>query len=180
IMTGPGLPRGVKIDTPVGHVDLVATMLEWAGVKKPLELRGHSLIPLLNRKSADHPKFAFCETHSEGNCTGSFMIRKGDWKYIHFTWYNDLLFNVKQDPFEFNNRINDPKTKDIQIELTEILNNLLDTEEVTIRAFKTQDAMLQDWANRMSENELFKAFESRLGKGQARSMAKMVKDRFTS
>jgi len=178
IMMGPDIPKGKRITTPVGHVDVVATMLEWAKIKRPTELRGHSLTPLLKGKSGDFPGFAFSETHSEGNCTGSFMIRKGDWKYIHFTWYDDLLFNVKEDPNEFNNRINDPTTKDIVAELKAILKSLVDTEDVTLRAFKTQDAMLKDWANRMTEDELFEQFKGRLGKGQARSMAKMVKDRF--
>ena len=64
------------------------------------------------------------------------MIRKGDWKYIHFTWYADLLFNIKNDPNEFNNRINDPTTKEVRSELKTILESLVNTEEVTLRAFK--------------------------------------------
>ena len=178
IMRGPGIPKGLRIQDPVGHVDLVATLLEWANIQRPEELRGHSLTPLFKSKPGVHPGFAFSETHSEGNCTGSFMIRKGDWKYIHFTWYDDLLFNIKNDPNEFNNRIHDPDTKDIRTELKTILDGLVDTEEVTLRAFKTQDAILKNWAHRMTENELYEQFESRLGPGQARSMAKMVRERF--
>ncbi len=26
------------------------------------------------------------------------MVRKGPWKYIHFTWHDDLLFNLDNDP----------------------------------------------------------------------------------
>jgi choline-sulfatase len=178
IMMGPGIPKGRRISIPVGHVDVVATMLEWAKIKRPPELRGYSLAPLLKGKSGNHPGFAFSETHSEGNCTGSFMIRKGDWKYIHFTWYDDLLFNVKEDPNEFNNRINDPETKDIVTELKTILESLVNTEAVTIKAFKAQEGILKKWANQKTENELFEQFKSRLGSGQARSMAKMVIDRF--
>jgi choline-sulfatase len=178
IMMGPGIPKGRRISIPVGHVDVVATMLEWAKIKRPPELRGYSLVPLLKGKSGNHPGFAFSETHSEGNCTGSFMIRKGDWKYIHFTWYDDLLFNVKEDPNEFNNRINDPETKDIVTELKTILESLVNTEAVTIKAFKAQEGILKKWANQMTEDELFEQFKSRLGSGQARSMAKMVIDRF--
>ena len=178
IMMGPGIPKGKRVTSPVGHVDVVATILDWVKINRPPELRGYSLTPLLTGISGDHPGFAFSETHSEGNCTGSFMIRKGDWKYIHFTWYDDLLFNVKEDPYEFNNRINDLTTQEIQAELKSILDSLLDTEEITMRAFKTQDTMLNNWASRMSEDELVEQFKSRLGKGQARSMVKMVKERF--
>ncbi len=178
IISGPGIPMNVQVSTPVGHVDLAATLLEWAGINPPRDLRGHSLAPLMNGQQGDHPGFVFCETHSEGNATGSFMIRKGDWKYIHFTWYDDLLFNLKDDPNEFTNRINDPTTNEIQAELQTILNRLIDTEKVTIRAFRRQDAMLKDFANHLPEGELFEKFVSRLGPGQARSMVKMVKDRF--
>jgi len=178
IISGPGIPKDVKVNTPVGHVDLVASILEWAELPRPKEIRGHSLTSLMRDKSGDHPGYAFCETHSEGNCTGSFMIRKGDWKYIHFTWYDDLLFNVKDDPNELINLIDNEKTNEIKSELKKILNSLLNTEEVTIHAFKRQESMLKDWAKRLSENELFDKFKSRLGDGQARSMAKLVKERY--
>ena len=78
VMAGLGIPQNVEVDTPVGHVDLVATLLAMSGLERPKELRGHSLTPLMYGKRGDHPGFAFCETHSEGNCTGSFMIRQGD------------------------------------------------------------------------------------------------------
>lgn len=175
VMAGAGLPKGVTIDTPVAHVDVVATMLEMARAKTASPLRGHSLIPMILGKSGNHPGYAFSECHSEGNPTGSFMIRKGDWKYIHFTWYDDLLFNVKEDPGEFNNLIDKPETADIQAELQEILNSLIDTEEVTLRAFRTQDKMLKNMADKMTEDELFDMFKGRMGTGLARALAKKCK-----
>ena len=178
IMMGPGIPKDKRVKNPVGHVDVVETLLEWANIERPPELRGYSLAPLLKGKSGDHPGFAFSETHSEGNCTGSFMIRKGDWKYIHFTWYDDLLFNVKEDPNEFNNRINDQSASEILEELKSILNYQVDTEKVTLKAFKTQEEFLKNLAKGKTEDEIYEQFLSRLGKGQARSMAKMVIDRF--
>ncbi len=178
VISGPGIPKGKQVNTPVGHVDLVATILEWGGLQKPKELRGHSLVPLMHGKKGGHPGYAFCETHSEGNCTGSFMIRKGDWKYIHFTWYDDMLFNLKNDPNELNNLINDPETADVQKELKSILSALVDTEKVTMNAFKAQEDILRKWSKIKSEEELKNEFISRLGEGQARFMARQVKERF--
>ena len=117
IISGPGLPEGITIDTPIAHVDLVAMLLDLAGADITPELRGNSLMPLIDGSDSDHPGWTYTESHSEGNCTGSFLIRKGDWKYIHFTWYNDLLFNVKEDPGEFNNRADDPVLAEIKAEL---------------------------------------------------------------
>lgn len=175
VIAGAGLPQNVKIDTPVAHVDVVATILELAGSGEYNKLRGHSLLPVLQGKSGDLPGFAYSESHSEGNCTGSFMIRKGDWKYIHFSWYNDLLFNVARDPGEFNNLIDKPETATIQAELKGILFSLVDPEKVTLRAFHIQEKMLADFSARMTEDELFDLLKGRLGYGQARILAKKCK-----
>ena len=103
------------------------------------------------------------------------MIRKGDWKYIHFTYYDDLLFNVADDPGEFINLAGKPETADIQHELESILHSTVNPEEVTERAFAAQKAMLGTMANRMSEEELYGAFVRRMGPGLARNMAKLCK-----
>lgn len=175
VMAGAGLPQNIQIETPIAHIDVVATMLEMAGSDAYNKLRGHSLLPLLKGDTGDQPEFAYSESHSEGNCTGSFMVRKGNWKYVHFTWYDDLLFNVADDPGEFNNLIDQPEAADIQAELIKILHSQVDTEGVTLKAFQTQENMLADFSKRLSEDQLFELFRRRLGDGQARALAKKYK-----
>jgi choline-sulfatase len=175
VMAGAGLPKNVKISTPVAHIDVVATMLDLAGSDAYNKLRGHTLLPLLKGKEGSQPEFAFSESHSEGNCTGSFLIRKGDWKYIHFSWYDDLLFNVAEDPGEFNNLIDKPETAAVQAELKNILYSLVDPEEVTMRAFEAQDKVLAGFTEKMTEDQLFNLLKGRLGPGQARTLAKKYK-----
>jgi len=176
VMAGAGLPQNVKIDVPIGHVDVVATMLDLAGSGASNNLRGKSLVPLLKGEAGKQPEFAFSESHSEGNCTGSFMIRKGDWKYIHFSYYDDLLFNLADDPGEFNNLIDKPETADIQKELKDILYSLLDPEETTLRAFYAQDKILSDFSENMSEEELVNLLKGRLGEGHARVLVRKCKE----
>src|SRR5262249_49357196 len=95
IMAGPGLPAGRGIDMPVSHVDLVATLLDLGGIERPPAVRGTSLLPLAAGAPNAGPRHVYAENHTEGNCTGSFLIRKGDWKYIHFAYYGQhLLFNL--------------------------------------------------------------------------------------
>lgn len=103
--------------------------------------------------------------------TGGFMIRKGDWKYVHFTWHDGLLFNLAEDPGEFDNRIDDPTCGDILQELREILDGEVDTEQVTLDAFAAQTRMLRELTEGKSEEEFADLLESRLGAGQARLMA---------
>lgn len=179
VIVGPGVPKGRTIDTPVSHVDLAATMLDWAG-GDAAGLRGHSLAPLIAGEPGAQPDFVYAESHSEGNCTGSFMIRKGDWKYIHFTWYDDLLFNLADDPGEMTNRIADPTVKPVLEDLRAILDQQVDTEAVTKAAFAKQRSMLDGFAQTMTEDELAKMLEGRLGKGLARVMAGAARERIGS
>ena len=105
------------------------------------------------------------------------MIRKGDWKYIHFTWYEDLLFNLKDDPGEFNNLIDVPDFAEVREELGQVLRSQVDPEEVTVRAFQRQEAMLKGLADELTEDELFARFKGRMGPGLARTMAAKCKGR---
>ena len=171
VMAGPGIPAGKVVDTPVAHVDLVATLLAWAGSETKDNLRGHSLVPLMDDEPEAHPGWAFSESHSEGNVTGSFMIRKGEWKYIHFTWYEDLLFNLSEDPGEFVNRVGDPSAQDILAELRRILDSQVDTEQVTKDAFAAQDRVRGELAEGKTVEEFASLLERRLGKGQAMALA---------
>ncbi|MFB6173800.1 MAG: hypothetical protein ABEI39_04080, partial [Halobacteriales archaeon] len=117
-----------------------------------------------------HPGYAYAENHSEGNCTGSFMIRKGDWKYVHVTWYDDLLFDLSEDPNEFENRIDDPAAADVREELRGLLHEAVDPEAVTRRAFDRQEAVLAELAEEGADG-LYEELRGRLGDGQARALA---------
>ncbi|MFB3825182.1 MAG: sulfatase-like hydrolase/transferase [Bryobacteraceae bacterium] len=163
IMAGPGLPKGRIVDTPVSHVDMVATILDIAGAApRNANLRGRSLA----NGAAAHPGFAFSESHSEGNCTGSFMIRKGDWKYIYFTGDDPLLFNLKDDPGEFHNLAG--KAQDVRKELHGILTSQLDPDAVTERAFAEQERVLDNMVRTMKPDEFYEEIVGRLGPAQAR------------
>jgi choline-sulfatase len=171
VVSGPGIPSGQRIDTIVSHVDLIATLLEWADAPPPEGLRGHSLTSLLGGDGQPHPGFAYTESHSEGNVTGSYMIRKEEWKYIYFTWYEPLLFNLKDDPGETRNRAEDPECQPILRELDDILRAQVDPDALTRKAFEAQDQKLAEIASGKTEEELAAVFESRLGPGLARVMA---------
>jgi choline-sulfatase len=170
VVAGPGVPEGETVETPVGHVDLVHTILEWAGAERPDPRRGHSLGPLIEGREDDHPGYAYAENHSEGNCTGSFMIRRGDWKYVHVTWYDDLLFNLAEDPNEFENRIDDPEAADVRDELRGLLHEEVDPDAVTKRAFDRQEEVLEEVAETTGADGLYEELRGRLGDGQARAL----------
>lgn len=175
IISGPGIPKGKKFFEPTGHIDLAAAILELAGIKNVKELRGTSLMPLINGYTEKAPQFAYSESHSEGNITGSCMIRAGDWKLIHFSYYDDLLFDLKDDPDEKKNLINDPKFKDKADELSRLLYSKVNPEEITERAFRLQEKILQNYVDTKNEEQLIDMFRSRLGDGLSKDLVKKLK-----
>lgn len=168
IMAGPGVPKGRAIPAPVSHVDMVASLVDAAGAPKGKELRGHSLLPMARGERGTHPGYAYSESHSEGNATGSFLIRKEQWKYIYFTGDEPLLFNLKDDPGELHNLAGQPQTQAIQKELDGILRGLVDPDAVTDAAFRRQEEVLRERLALLSKDEFYKSLEGRLGRMQAR------------
>ena len=167
IVAGSGLPKGKTVTTPVGHVDLIATMLEIAGASREGGLRGHSLLP---GSSGSHPGFAYSESHSEGNCTGSFLIRKAEWKYIYFTGGEPLLFNLSKDAGEFHNLATNPEYGAKRAELHAHLVSLVDPDKVTDAAFRKQASILKQLVSTRTRAEFYKSLVGRLGPMQARVM----------
>jgi choline-sulfatase len=164
IFSGPGIPKGKTVETPVSHVDMVATMMELGGAATD-GLRGHSLM-----KMERHPGIAYSESHSEGNCTGSFMIRKGDWKYLYFTGGEPLLFNMKDEMGEFLNLAKDKKLADLRKEMHGHLTSLVDPDAVTQAGFRKQEKMLMDRVKSMSAADFYDDLVGRLGSMQARML----------
>ncbi len=107
------LPQGVEIKNAVRTVDILPSILDLLGIKQKSDYRklhGESLLPLINGKeNADRE--AFIET---GSIRGPYpsekpnikCIRANGWKLIYNTTIKQKeLYNLKQDPLEDNNVI---------------------------------------------------------------------------
>jgi arylsulfatase A-like enzyme len=74
IMAGPGLPAGAVIDAPAQLVDLVPTLLEYAGLGPLPETAGTSLMPVIRGETSLSPRrLRVCESK-----TGRALLR-GSW-----------------------------------------------------------------------------------------------------
>jgi arylsulfatase A-like enzyme len=84
IMYSPGdaLPRGVVIDRPVRLLDLMPTLLDFAGVDGPKEMVGRSLMPLVRgtKKSVGLPDHFVVETQLRS--ADKIAVYSSSWKYI--------------------------------------------------------------------------------------------------
>ncbi len=61
VISGPGVPRGVPVNTPVENVDLFPTLLELADVSTTGGLQGSSLVPLMEKR-ANGERYGFSYT----------------------------------------------------------------------------------------------------------------------
>jgi arylsulfatase A-like enzyme len=94
---------GQTCDTPVNGTDFYPTVLELAGVNlKPKEhTDGISLLPLLKSGKVEERPLIWHFPHYSVGGEPSSVIRKGDWKLIHFHEDGrEELYDLRNDPGE--------------------------------------------------------------------------------
>lgn len=128
-----GRQAGTTRNEPVSLIDLLPTILDMAGVpeKDRLDMQGKSLMPLINSKEIEK-RVVFSENHSEGMYSTCFMARKGKYKYIYIHGYEDecQLFNLEDDPDEWNNLAGKPEYKKIEHELKHLILQQFNPDEI--------------------------------------------------
>jgi arylsulfatase len=110
---------GRKVDALVEMLDLAPTLLEAAGIPKPIGMQGRSLMPLLTGESNTHRDSVYMEFY---NANFNYptpplltSVRTAQWKlnYCDKAQYGEL-YDLEKDPGEFANVWNDPHYKDTQ------------------------------------------------------------------
>ena len=150
IISGPDVPRARRVTTPVSLVDCHQTIIEGAGLEltvEDVELPGENLVALANAPDRERPMFS--EYHDGGSPTGYYMLRRGDWKYVHYAGgYPPQLFNLAQDPMEDVDRAGDAACAGILAELSAALRRIVDPEAVNAQAFADQARRLGELGGR--------------------------------
>jgi arylsulfatase A-like enzyme len=107
-MRVPGIEKPSKVDVPVTTTDLLATLLDLAGLQYPAS-DGESLKPLLYNKEFNHGKLRsliFHYPHYYQTTTPVSAIIKGDLKLLQYYTPQGLefqLFDLLGDPNELKN-----------------------------------------------------------------------------
>ena len=115
-------PKAIKAGTVRSefalNIDLAPTMLELAGVAKTGAMQGRSLVPLLKGAKPDWRNSFLIEYYSDKVFPrvlqmGYKAVRNGRWKYIHYLELKgmDELYDLKRDPCEMTNLINQPSSR---------------------------------------------------------------------
>jgi len=95
---------GITVPEPVSIVDVMPSVLDFAGVGTAdiIPIDGKSVLPLA-RHGRDADRAIFCESHAAGVTETCFMVRQGDYKYIYVNNHSPQLYNLREDPQEWNN-----------------------------------------------------------------------------
>lgn len=144
LLAGPGVATGTRCAAPVSLVDIYPTVVEFAcGGLDAREgaLPGESLIALAREPPKD--RVVFSEMHDDGSMTGTYMVRRGDWKLVHYVGYPPELFNLAADPREERNLASRPETAEIQRRLYDELHRIVDPDAANRRAFADQQARIE-------------------------------------
>ena len=132
IVSGPKIKEKSTINTPVSLLDIYPSILDslnLATSERDNELPGSSLFKIVENKSQEFSeREILSEYHAAGATSGVFMIRKGVWKYIHYTGYHSELFNLEDDPEELKNLSHKKEYANILKDLMEVLYNKLKPE----------------------------------------------------
>ena len=127
IIWSPGESQpGRRIDGLCQLMDLGSTVLELAGVTPPETMQAQSLLPALQGDDWSGRDYVFAEHPADGIYEGPYMtmVRSKRWKLVHFADTDEgQLFDLENDPQEFNNLWDSSQAADQKRELLDVLLN---------------------------------------------------------
>lgn len=102
ILAGDGVPEGKVSETPVSLVDCYPAVLDALALDTGMDdcRPGESWFEFASREDLERPVLS--EYHAAGSLTASYMLRRGNYKYIHYVDHEPELFDLAEDPEEQN------------------------------------------------------------------------------
>jgi len=129
---------GAVYAAPVSLLDLFSTFVEAATGQAPAEVDSRSLIPLLDGRESGCDRAVISESHGQGVAHPCFMLRRGDYKYIHVHTEPARLYNVVQDPGEWRDLAGKAEYAQIEKEMRARILSEFDPEQIARRALASQ------------------------------------------
>jgi len=181
IIAGPGVGMGQVVDDLVSLVDIYPTLMDMAGVAGPGRLDGYSLLPELQGSANPHRvDSVFSEYHSNFQNTSSFMLRRGDWKYVAYPGFESQLFNLTDDPDEMHNLSG--LRPDVAEAMAATLREIADYSAVAADVVKYDKEAFRQW-RRETPSEVYEEAMSQFFQGwgpeQKETLEDWLQDRHT-
>lgn len=118
VMSGPGIPRGERIDAQCYVRDLFPTVCDLAGIEIPASVEGKSLRPVLENTTPRIYSRVFAYFRNLQR-----MVRTDRWKLVYYPHLDHYqLFDLRNDPHELHDLSADPRFVATFIRLRRMLN----------------------------------------------------------
>ena len=139
----PGqLPSNRRIHPVVSLVDLVATIIDLAGADQNLPLDGDSLLALMHNQAPEWKDEALSEYLAHGVERPMAMLRQGRYKLNYSLGDPPELYDIEQDPNEFNDLGTNPDYQVIRDELQTHLLSQWDANTIEQEVLQSQQERL--------------------------------------
>lgn len=133
--------RGERCADPISLTDFAPTILDLAGLVPEVPMDGQSLVPQL-RGSGNPNRTVFCENYSEGVTRVCLMARRGPYKYIFVNGGERRLFDVVDDPMEWQDLLKKPseaKHQAIAAEMERLILSRFDVDSLECEAARSHE-----------------------------------------
>lgn len=129
----PLVPAASRPEGLTLSVDIAPTVLEITGTPISDQIQGRSLVPLLAGERPDDWREALLvEFYTYENPMPWLLdmdyraVRTERWKYVHWTHHPELdeLYDLEADPYEIDNRFDEPELASVRAELWDRLGRL--------------------------------------------------------
>ena len=124
IFAGPGIPPGEASDALAYLLDIYPTICELADLPIPSTVDGHSLVPVMSGRTEtvrDSVVLIYKDVQQ--------AVRKKRYKLIRYQ-VNGVetlqLFDLREDPLEMKNLIDEPSLRDIKADLLALMRSQID------------------------------------------------------
>ena len=142
LIRGPGVPKGVHRRQPVGNVDLAPTILDFAHAKAGRKEDGMSLLPIMRSKRDWPGRGMDLETYftpdpledPEDPPLNYQGVRTDRYLYANYGTGEQELYDLRNDPFELQNAVNNPAYAQVKASLQRLLGGLANCAGRTCRA----------------------------------------------
>ncbi len=135
----PGkIKPGTRQDAMILNVDFASTFLEFAGLKAPQDVQGHSIVPLTQGKTTKDWRtsmyYRYYHFPADHVVNRHYGVRTERYKLIYFYELKEWeLFDLKKDPKEVNNVYADPgykkQVEELKAELERLRKDLDDRDQ---------------------------------------------------
>ncbi len=144
LMAGPDLTAGRRVRTPVSHIDCFPTFVQAVGASCRVEppLRGRSLFQVADTPY-DPEHSVLSEYHAAGSLSAAYMLRRGRYKYIHYTGFAPELFDLESDPEELRDLASVAEYRSVVDGFDAELRSICDPQATDARAKADQARLIE-------------------------------------